>query len=167
MCGIVAPENGPPARRPRSSSSFPRINTMSNPSTRPAQPQSTSPAFNALKHGLFAAPHVVLPDENPDFYKRFLETFVGALNPVGAEEENLAVRIASLNWRLGRIARYEAKVEKVCAITDQIKALDRLSLYETRLSRTLERDRKALAELQAQRRGGGKGGGEKGPARAP
>ena len=111
-------------------------------------------SFNALKHGLFAGPKVILPNEDRGQYNRVLESFFYDLAPIGSEEQCVVLRIASLHWRLLRLGTLEARVWNDCGryVSDQLRQLERFSLYETRLSRTLERERKTLADLREQRR---------------
>jgi hypothetical protein len=122
--------------------------------------------MNALAHGLRAAGPVI-PGEEPVVWEAFRDAVVADLNPVGVFEQELADRVASLAWRLRRVARYEAGVadrgvdragRKVreddepgdpasgrrrgrklptAAVKLQIAALDRETEYYARLGRLL------------------------------
>jgi hypothetical protein len=67
-------------------------------------------ARNALKHGLRAQKHVVLPEEDGGEFKALLAAFIAELAPVGALQAVLAQRIAVAAWRLMRADRIEAEV---------------------------------------------------------
>ena len=114
------------------------------------------PALNAFRHGLFTRQHVLLEVEDPVAYEAFFHDIVFALQPVGADETFVAMRIASLQWRLARLVILETAVlGKPASSEVLLKTLDRLSLYEMRLNRQLDLQRKALAELQKKREGDG------------
>ena len=65
-------------------------------------------ARNALKHGLRAQKHVVLPEEDGGEFRALEAAFVEELSPVGALQAVLAQRIAVAAWRLKRADRIEA-----------------------------------------------------------
>lgn len=74
--------------------------------------------FNAATHGLTAETPVIPGVERQEDWDAFREPLVERLAPVGALEEELAGRVASLLWRLRRPARYEreyiaASIERV------------------------------------------------------
>ena len=58
-------------------------------------------ALNALQHGL-TAETPVLPTESPDRYDAFRFQMIKDLAPKGAIEEQLALEIVDLSWRLKR-----------------------------------------------------------------
>ena len=65
-------------------------------------------AQNALKHGLRAAKHVVLPDEDAVEFAGLEAALVAELAPVGALQAVLARRVAVAAWGLARADRIEA-----------------------------------------------------------
>jgi hypothetical protein len=67
-------------------------------------------AQNALKHGLRAQKHVVLPEEDGREFAALVAAFIEELSPVGALQAVLAQRIAVAAWRLMRADRIEAEV---------------------------------------------------------
>jgi hypothetical protein len=67
-------------------------------------------AQNALKHGLRAQKHVVLPDEDAAEFQALEAALIEELAPLGALQAVLAQRIAAAAWRLGRADRLEAEV---------------------------------------------------------
>ena len=75
------------------------------PKTREGKARS---AQNALKHGMRAAKHVVLPYEDAAEFAGFEAALVEELAPVGALQTVLARRVAVAAWRLARADRIEA-----------------------------------------------------------
>jgi hypothetical protein len=67
-------------------------------------------ARNALKHGLRAEKHVVLPDEDPVAFAALETALVDELAPQGVLQSILVGRIARAAWRLERADRLEAEV---------------------------------------------------------
>jgi len=65
-------------------------------------------ARNALKHGMRAAKHVVLPDEDAAEFAALDAALIEELAPVGALQAVLARRVAVAAWRLARADRIEA-----------------------------------------------------------
>ncbi len=64
-------------------------------------------AANALKHGLRSS-KIVLPEvESEEEWDEFREGILESLKPVGRLEEELALRVAQLSWRLRRALRAE------------------------------------------------------------
>jgi hypothetical protein len=64
-------------------------------------------AQNALKHGLRAVKHVVLPDEDAAEFAELEAAMVKELAPVGMLQTVLAHRVAVAAWRLMRADRIE------------------------------------------------------------
>jgi len=146
-----------------------------NPSTGPRTPEGKQRSrLNALRHGL-TGQTVVLPTEDLQAYKTFCNDFVVHYQPVGPVERQLVQTIADTSWRLNRISAMEhsslslAAAEKVdqagaagdpraeacaqaLAFSEQSEKIVRLSLYEQRLSRQLERSLKLIKETQADRK---------------
>jgi hypothetical protein len=65
---------------------------------------------NALKHGLRAEKHVVLPDEDAAEFAALEAALLEELAPVGALQTVLARRVAVAAWRLARADRIEAEL---------------------------------------------------------
>jgi hypothetical protein len=67
-------------------------------------------AQNALKHGLRAARHLVLPAEDPAAFAKLEAALFEELAPEGALQTELARQITSAAWRLVRVDRMEAEM---------------------------------------------------------
>jgi hypothetical protein len=67
-------------------------------------------AQNALKHGLRAQKHVVLPEEDVSEFAELEAALVAELAPVGALQTVLARRVAVAVWRLARADRIETEL---------------------------------------------------------
>jgi hypothetical protein len=70
-------------------------------------------AQNALKHGMRAQKHVLLPQEDAAAFAALEAALFAELAPVGALQTLLARRIAVAAWRLERADRLEAEVLEV------------------------------------------------------
>jgi hypothetical protein len=125
-------------------------------------------SLNALRHGL-TGHTVVLPSEDLAAYQNHCAEFQTELKPQGLLESRCVQTIADTYWRLDRIRAMEnslfglAASQEVemspdplihCALA-QAKSLEqnadlltRLSLYEQRLNRTLEKAKAELRDLQ-------------------
>jgi hypothetical protein len=66
-------------------------------------------AQNALKHGLRAEKHLVLPDENAAEFAALEASLIEELAPVGALPTVLARRVAVAGWGLARADRLAAE----------------------------------------------------------
>jgi hypothetical protein len=66
--------------------------------------------LNAIKHGMRAAMHVVLPDENAVEFRALQEALLDELAPEGALQLVLARRVAVAAWRLARADRMEIEL---------------------------------------------------------
>jgi hypothetical protein len=64
---------------------------------------------NAVKHGLRAASPVVQQIETEAAWKQHVEGVVDSLEPDGYLEEEMAMRIAGILWRLRRVNIYESQ----------------------------------------------------------
>ena len=62
---------------------------------------------NALRHGLTARLHVVLPDEDQPFYQQILDSLQAEYAPANTQEEMLVNQIAQHYWRLIRARNME------------------------------------------------------------
>jgi hypothetical protein len=67
-------------------------------------------ALNAMKHGMRAEKHVVLPQEDAAAFAALETAILAELAPVGALQTLLARRVAVAAWRLERADRLEAEV---------------------------------------------------------
>jgi hypothetical protein len=67
-------------------------------------------ARNALKHGLRAEKHIVLPDEDASEFAALEAAMIDELAPVGALQTVLARRVAVAAWRLARADRIEVEL---------------------------------------------------------
>jgi hypothetical protein len=67
-------------------------------------------AQNALKHGMRAQKHIVLPDEDAAEFAELEAALVEELAPVGALQTVLARRVAVAAWRLARADRLETEL---------------------------------------------------------
>jgi hypothetical protein len=67
-------------------------------------------ARNALKHGLRAARHLVLPDEDRAAFAAFEAALLEDLAPDGALQAVLARQVVAAAWRLARADRIEAEI---------------------------------------------------------
>jgi hypothetical protein len=65
---------------------------------------------NALRHGLRAEKHVVLPDEDLAEFAALEAAMIDELAPVGALQTVLARRVAVAAWRLARADRLEVEL---------------------------------------------------------
>ena len=86
-----------------------RINGARSRGPRTAAGKARS-AGNALKHGLCAIKHVVLPDEDAVAFVALEKALLEELAPVGALQAVLARQIVSAAWRLARADRIEAEI---------------------------------------------------------
>jgi hypothetical protein len=126
------------------------MNTHEKETTRP-RPGATQGNLYALRHGLFAKEDVIEGESHSE-YMQLTARVMNEEHVVGAVEGQLATRMAGLIWRLGRVGRIEARVWEESPDTDEmVRRLERLALYESRLSRELERVRKELKAVQADR----------------
>ncbi len=140
-------------------------------------PRSTSgknrSALNALRHGITGQVSI-MPEEDRVAHDAFCREIIDGFNTQTALELQLASLIAEDFWRLQRIRALEndifalghsseaASIEtedpevhvsltRAQVFLDRSKELERLTLYEQRINRALEKNRKQLDELQAER----------------
>jgi len=125
---------------------------------------------NALKHGL-RSKHPVIPGEDPVEYQHKLDQLRDDIQPVNSLEDSLVEQIADTAWRLKRLSRIEAAVERYHvenaedktsnlgkddeqivgdAFTDygHLDYLNRLGRYEAQLSRRFHRAMNQLTDLR-------------------
>ena len=130
-------------------------------------------AFNAYRHGLTG--HVlVIPPAEQAAYQKHCQGIHQSLDPQTPFEADLVQSIADDRWRLQRAAAIEANIfalgmnyldnadtghtESDDALRmaqtwlTRGKDIERLTLYENRLQRKVERNLELLRDLQAERR---------------
>ena len=129
---------------------------------------------NATKHGL-AGRTVLLPTDDLAEYQTFTEEFLHSLDPRTPHERELARTISDGYWRLRRVRTtedslyalghdepagdFDAENETIHAactagrtFRDNDRAFVNLSIYESRIHRTIEKATKQLTQLQTERR---------------
>ena len=106
---------------------------------------------NSLKHGVTAKADV-LPTEDRDPFLRFSAALLADLKPQGELETQIARNLASVQWRLRRLRILTDEILVAdLGLTKRVDALNKLSLYEQRLTRTFDADLKQLRDLQQRR----------------
>ena len=130
-------------------------------------------ARNALKHGL-RSQHPVIPGEDPAEYQHKLDQLRADIKPMNALEDDLVEQIADTSWRLKRLSRIEAAIERnrienaadktsnLLKDDEQIVGdgftgwamldyLGKLGRYEAQLSRRYHRAMNQLTDLRKNR----------------
>ena len=119
-------------------------------------------SVNALRHGL-TSKMVLLPDDDLAAYNTFKQSLFNDLKPKGQLEEQLAYTLVNTQWRLNRCRAFEESVlaTETAHLSDpdanarltreQVDALAKLSLYESRLTRTFQTTLKQFRGIQADR----------------
>ena len=97
-----------------------------------------------------------LNDEDRAIFNQVLNDHIAGLKPEGAEELRLANSIAWDQWRLDRIRAIEMNLfasgdDDTETWIANAKRLELMSLYESRMNRTMARNRQTLRELQNDR----------------
>ena len=131
-------------------------------------------SMNALRHGITGQVSI-MNEEDRGAHDKFVQELITGLKPEGAVELQFASVIAEDFWRLQRIRAVEndmlalgnfsdaadidvdhpevhASLTRAQTFLDQSKDFERLTLYEQRINRAIEKNRKQLAELQAERK---------------
>jgi hypothetical protein len=153
-----------------------RINGARSRGPRTAAGKARS-AGNALKHGLCALKHVVLPDEDAVAFVALEKALLEELAPVGALQAVLARQIVSAAWRLARADRIEAEIlifrqrddDLGLAVTrdgNSARAVPTVVRYRGAAHAELLRTLRTLRALQAEARAGSRAGAEPAPATA-
>jgi hypothetical protein len=141
-------------------------------STGPVSPEGKRrSSLNALRHGL-TGQTVVLPEEDLAVYRNHCNQFHLELKPLVLLEGRAVQAIADTHWRLDRIRAMENNlfalaveqsedfsvdpaIQTALAQAQSLETngdlLTKLSLYEQRLNRTLEKAKAELKQLQAER----------------
>ena len=106
---------------------------------------------NATKHGLFAVP------QSTHAHDHFTATIIADLNPANDLERQIAQLIAEDHYRLNRIHEIETGIfsrslDPAAIFLEHSKELERLTLYESRISRNIQRNLAQLKSIQADRK---------------
>jgi hypothetical protein len=130
-------------------------------------------SLNALRHGLTGQVSLMTDDDRAA-HDAFSKSIIDDLKPVGAMELQLAQRIATDSWRINRLAAFEdniycmwhetnlpshsnhPQIDTACSQTQTFlqksDELNRLSLYEQRLNRSIQKNMAMLKQLQKERK---------------
>jgi hypothetical protein len=131
-------------------------------------------SMNALRHGITGQVSIMTVEDR-GAHDKFVQELIAGLQPEGAVELQFASVIAEDFWRLQRIRAVEndmlalgnfsdaaaidvdhpeihASLTRAQTFLDQSKDFERLTLYEQRINRAIEKNRKQLGELQAERK---------------
>src|SRR5579884_3214383 len=131
-------------------------------------------SMNALRHGITGQVSI-MNEEDRVAHDKFVQDLIAGLKPEGAVELQFASVIAEDFWRLQRIRAVEndmlalgnfsdaadidvdhpevhASLTRAQTFLDKSKDFERLTLYEQRINRAIEKNSKQLAELQAERK---------------
>lgn len=130
-------------------------------------------AFNAYRHGL-AGQVLIIPPSEQAAYRKHCAGILQSLAPQGALETDLAQSVADDRWRLNRAAAIEnnifatglAEPDKLRTghpesdtamatarvFVERSRELDRLTLYESRIQRKIDKNLAHLRQLQQDRR---------------
>jgi hypothetical protein len=130
--------------------------------------------MNALRHGITGQVSITTVEDRAA-HDKFVQELIDRLRPEDALELQFASLIAEDFWRLQRIRAVEndmlalgafseaadidvdhpeihASLTRARTFTAQSKDFERLTLYEQRINRALEKNRRQLDELQAERK---------------
>src|SRR5215469_12166725 len=131
-------------------------------------------SMNALRHGITGQVSI-LTTEDRAAHDKFVQELIDRLRPEDPLELQLASLIAEDFWRLQRIRAVEnnilalgnfseaaeidvdhpevhASLTRAQTFLDHSKDFERLTLYEQRINRAIEKNRRQLDELQAERK---------------
>jgi hypothetical protein len=130
--------------------------------------------MNALRHGITGQVSITTVEDRVA-HDKFFQEIIDRLRPEDALELQFASLIAEDFWRLQRIRAVEndmlalgnfsdaadidvdhpeihTSLTRARTFLDQSKDFERLTLYEQRINRALEKNRRQLDELQAERK---------------
>jgi hypothetical protein len=131
-------------------------------------------SLNATKFGIFSK-ICIAPAEELATYTAHCAAYAEALEPIGIIESDIVQQIADLRYRLKRcnaaeqsifargfedhidevstgIAEVDTALAEGATFLQHIQFLERLSLYESRLQRAIERNTAQLEKLQSERK---------------
>lgn len=145
---------------------------MTQPEQSPEQKPRDKRVFNAYRHGLTGHVLIITPAEEQP-YKDHCRGIHQYFAPVGGMETDLVQQIADDRWRMKNASTWEAAIvarglnrpddalsgnEEVDTILaagrvwdEKHKVVDRLSLYENRIQRRVERNVALFTQLQQNR----------------
>ena len=106
---------------------------------------------NSTRHGLFAVP------QSTEAHDHFTAAIVADLNPANHLERQTAQLIAEDHYRLNRIREIETGIfsrssDPAAIFLEHFKELERLTLYESRINRNLQRNLTQFKTLQTERK---------------
>ena len=134
----------------------------------------TRSSINALRHGITGQVSI-MNEEDRGAHDKFCQELIDRFQPDGPLELQFASLIAEDFWRLQRIRAVEndilalgnfseaadidvdhpeihASLTRARTFLDQSKDFERLTLYEQRINRSIEKNRRQLEDLQAERK---------------
>jgi hypothetical protein len=152
-----------------------RANALKSTGPRTAQGRARS-SLNALRHGVTGQVSIMTAEDRAA-HDKFCQELIDSLQLEGPLELQFASSIAEDFWRLQRIRALEndilalgsfsdaadidvdhpeihTSLTRAQTFLDHSKDFERLTLYEQRINRSMERNRKQLDELHEQRRSG-------------
>jgi hypothetical protein len=130
--------------------------------------------MNALRHGITGQVSIMTVEDRAA-HDKFVQELIESLRPEGALEVQFASVIAEDFWRLQRIRAVEndmlalgnfseaaaidvdhpeihASLTRAQTFLDRSKDFERLTLYEQRINRAIEKNRRQLEDLQSERK---------------
>lgn len=122
---------------------------------------------NATKHGLYAKPGYLIPDEDPVEFKNLVRRYHEAYNPVGIHEEEEFKNLIEFKWRLMRLTKVESELFQSFSFYEgedrgvgtafaqdayQGNAFSKLSVYEERMHSKFRKSEARLRNLQNRRK---------------
>ena len=130
-----------------------RANSLKSTGPRTDAGKSRS-RMNALTHGM-TAKAIVLPDEDPEAYKRHVDGFMNQFKPATPAEVAQVQNLADTSWHQARVARLEtmlfSEFDEHKTLDSQMRALATISMHRHRLSRDFDRTLKELKQAQHER----------------
>ena len=131
-------------------------------------------SLNALRHGITGQVSIMNAEDRAA-HDKFVQELIDSMRPEDPLELQFASLIAEDFWRLQRIRAVEndmlalgnfsdaaaidvdhpevhASLRRAQTFLDQSKDFERLTLYEQRINRAIEKNRRQLDELQAERK---------------
>ena len=109
--------------------------------------------LNALTYGLRAR-STILPDEDPEEYKRLWASLETEWQPQSCTERIYLEQMSTSQWLLARVANGENDIYlKVTSAEQQLALLDRVRVQRTSLERSFTSALRELQRLQKERRG--------------
>ena len=130
-----------------------RANSLKSTGPRTEAGKSRS-RMNALTHGM-TAKAIVLPDEDPEAYKRHVDTFMNQFKPDNPAEVAQVQNLADTSWHQARMSRLEIQLfsefDEHKTLESQMRSLATISMHRHRLSRDFDRTLKELKQAQHER----------------